>query len=198
MVNKTIPSQDLRKAKLLADPTCSHCGLTKTVADFPPVGVDYWCLKCRNKNALRYYHDRRASLSPSELQALKADVNKRQIQRRIERLAKMSPEELERMREKVNREGVVRRNAMRDKVYQAYGGYRCNCCGEIEAKFLSIDHVNNDGAKHRRENGHKTGEQMYRWLILNGFPDNFQVLCMNCQWGKRNNRGVCPHRLGKV
>jgi len=59
--------------------------------------------------------------------------------------------------------------------------------------FLSIDHINNDGHKHRRENNIRTGEQMYRWLAKNNFPPGFQVLCMNCQWGKRNNNGVCPH-----
>src|SRR3990167_2513529 len=30
-----------------------------------------------------------------------------------------------------------------------YGG-RCACCGELEPKFLAIDHINNDGAVHRK------------------------------------------------
>ena len=34
----------------------------------------------------------------------------------------------------------------RDEVYGAYGGYKCNCCNEIERMFLSIDHMDNNGA----------------------------------------------------
>jgi hypothetical protein len=28
---------------------------------------------------------------------------------------------------------------------------RCACCGETEERFLTIDHINNDGAEHRRK-----------------------------------------------
>lgn len=91
---------------------------------------------------------------------------------------------LDRGREYINRD--------RDKVYQAYGGYKCNCCGETEKSFLTIDHVNNDGAEHRRNE--KTN-YIYRWLINNNFPSGFQILCMNCQWGKLRNEGICPHKF---
>lgn len=79
---------------------------------------------------------------------------------------------------------------VKDEVFEAYGGYVCKCCGEKEKAFLTIDHVNNDGAKHRKE----VGTRLYHWLKNNEFPDGFQVLCMNCQWGKRCCGGVCPHQ----
>lgn len=79
---------------------------------------------------------------------------------------------------------------IKEAVFQAYGGFICACCGETEKTFLSIDHIHNDGAEHRRQIG--TGN-VYRWLRDNGFPSGFQVLCMNCQWG-RKLRGVCPHQ----
>jgi len=88
---------------------------------------------------------------------------------------------------------------MKALVFGAYGGYVCACCGETEKKFLSIDHINNDGAEFRRRIGGKrtaAGYHTYRWLVLNGFPEGFQVLCMNCNHGKRMNKGVCPHRSG--
>lgn len=44
----------------------------------------------------------------------------------------------------------ARRRRLRAEVIAAYGG-RCACCGEATPEFLSIDHVNNDGAQHRRE-----------------------------------------------
>ncbi len=80
--------------------------------------------------------------------------------------------------------------AVKDEVFGHYGGYACACCGETERAFLTIDHVRNDGAKHRREQGRKA-YSICRWLRLNGFPDGFQVLCMNCNWAKR--LGQCPH-----
>lgn len=79
---------------------------------------------------------------------------------------------------------------LKEKIFRAYGGYVCACCGEKEKAFLTIDHINNDGAAHRRE----VGSALYKWLEMNEFPEAFQVLCMNCQWGKRVNGGVCPHK----
>jgi hypothetical protein len=32
-------------------------------------------------------------------------------------------------------------------------------------------------------------------IIKTGFPDGYQVLCMNCNWGKRMNKGICPHKV---
>ncbi len=85
-----------------------------------------------------------------------------------------------------------RTRRLKDQVYAAYGGKRCVCCGETEERFLTIDHVNNDGNRHRKEVG--AGKDMYGWLIRNGFPSGFQVLCQNCNMGKYLNGGVCPHQ----
>lgn len=72
---------------------------------------------------------------------------------------------------------------------------KCACCGESNIKFLTIDHINNDGAEHRNEIGRS---KLYSWLIKNNFPEGFQVLCMNCNWGKAQNKGVCPHGENKI
>jgi hypothetical protein len=31
-------------------------------------------------------------------------------------------------------------------------------------------------------------------LVKNNFPNDFQTLCMNCNWGKRYY-GICPHKI---
>jgi hypothetical protein len=80
---------------------------------------------------------------------------------------------------------------LKRKVVDHYGGF-CACCGECEFIFLQIDHVNNDGATHRIETG-GSGSATYAWLIRNGYPDGFQVLCANCNLGKQINGGICPH-----
>ena len=69
----------------------------------------------------------------------------------------------------------------------------CVCCNEMEISFLSIDHINNDGNEHRQKLG-KAGTNFYIWLKKNNYPKGFQVLCMNCQFGKKCNNGVCPHQ----
>lgn len=75
-------------------------------------------------------------------------------------------------------------------VFNHYGN-QCACCGEAERSFLALDHVNNDGAQHRRELG--AGHVLFRWIIENNFPDTIQLLCHNCNMGKHRNGGVCPH-----
>jgi len=89
------------------------------------------------------------------------------------------------------------RRQKRDIVFNAYGGKKCNCCGEEEVLFLTIDHINNNGAKHRKEickSGKASGTAIHLWLIKNNFPKGFQVLCANCRLGKHLNGGICPHK----
>lgn len=91
----------------------------------------------------------------------------------------------------------TRRNQAKTKdlVYAAYGGYVCACCKETEPMFLSIDHIENNGAEERRSGQYKGGgSPFYGWLKKQGFPSGYQVLCMNCQVGKHRNKGVCPHQ----
>lgn len=80
---------------------------------------------------------------------------------------------------------------LKDAAYAAYDGYRCKCCGETTEAFLSIDHINNDGNEHRKTMDRR---KIYKWLKQQGYPEGFQVLCMNCNFGKARNGGVCPHQ----
>jgi len=85
---------------------------------------------------------------------------------------------------------------LHEQVIQAYGS-KCQCCGEQEVLFLSVDHIYNDGNKHRRllKSGRIPGQSFYPWLKRHGYPkDRFQALCYNCNWGKHRNGGVCPHK----
>lgn len=108
----------------------------------------------------------------------------------------MSDEQKREYNAKVAEKARNRRARLKAAVYLAYGGAVCACCGENEPTFLSLDHVNNDGYNHRKTL--QTGEQIWRWIIDNGFPDGFQILCMNCNHSKSRNGGVCAHITGKV
>lgn len=89
--------------------------------------------------------------------------------------------------------GKFTHDRLKQQVYSHYGA-GCTCCGETTSAFLSIDHINNDGAQQRRQMG-RGRDVLYRWIINNNFPSSFQILCMNCQWGKRK-LGTCPHKRG--
>jgi hypothetical protein len=91
----------------------------------------------------------------------------------------------------------LRKAQVKDAAFAAYGGYVCSCCGETGRDFLTLDHIGNDGAKWREAQfGSRlyAGARTYWRLMRLGYPAGFQVLCMNCNWGKRKT-GVCPHRV---
>jgi hypothetical protein len=60
-----------------------------------------------------------------------------------------------------------------------YGG-QCVFCGERSPFLLTIDHVNGDGAEHRKT---LAGRNVCKDLEKRGWPkDNFRLACMNCNW----------------
>ncbi len=165
------------------------------------------CNACRTKDRLAY---RLANLD-------KIKVANRDWQRRNPEKTKAAQERWKAKNPDIARERAVawykankpraraqqreRSQQLKDAVYNAYGGYVCNCCGETEPSFLSVDHVNNDGNRHRRATGFGTrrwsGKKIYSLIIDDGFPPDYQILCMNCNWGKARNGGVCPHKASE-
>jgi 5-methylcytosine-specific restriction endonuclease McrA len=83
------------------------------------------------------------------------------------------------------------------EVLQHYGG-KCVCCGQTNPLFLTIDHKNSDGNRDPRARGRSgfriSGLGWYMKLIKLGFPDDFQVLCWNCNHAKEIYGGgiACP------
>lgn len=86
-----------------------------------------------------------------------------------------------------------RRLKFKIEVFSHYGQV-CNCCGESNIHFLTIDHVGGGGNAHRRTNKIWSGTSTYIWLRKNNYPTGFQVLCFNCNMAKRTS-DVCPHKL---
>lgn len=133
--------------------------------------------------------------------------NKEKLAQRRKELAKL-PAYKERLRNNVrrwrkkpgvkeveNHKQVLYRMKIKAAVFGKYGDI-CNCCGESEPLFLSIDHVQNDGFKEKLPNGKRPGGRMlYHKIISENFPEKYQILCMNCNFGKSKNKGVCPHKL---
>jgi len=80
------------------------------------------------------------------------------------------------------------------KIY-AYYGNKCSCCGELESLFLTLDHVKNDGAAHKRRVGKSWA--FYLWVVKHRYPKSLRLLCYNCNCGRYRNGGICPHERTK-
>lgn len=104
---------------------------------------------------------------------------------------KKTKEEIMNQKMKNSENTKKRRKANKLIVFQHYsnGFVKCDCCGEPDERFLTVEHENNDGAKHR-----KTIGDIYAWLIRNKFPKGFRILCFNCNCAK-GIYGECPHIL---
>jgi hypothetical protein len=100
-----------------------------------------------------------------------------------------------RKRNKCSPKGRATNKRWRDKLkletIQHYGG-KCTCCGEDKLIFLTIDHINGGGNKHRRELN-KKGQDFYSWLRLNNWLKGYRVLCHNCNFA-HSALGYCPHK----
>jgi hypothetical protein len=113
-----------------------------------------------------------------------------------ERIRKYMTQWREQNRLKLKEYAKEYRASLRKQVFDHYGRI-CKCCGETEDAFLTIDHTNGGGCKHRKGLGISSGTYFYAWLIKNNFPEGFQTLCWNCNCAKIW-RNVCPHQLKKV
>ena len=152
---------------------CSKCKFPRDIDEFQdrkgtPDGKGYVCGVCRRQSYKAY----RSS-------------HKEQYARHAADFRSKNVEELKGYRRKVNSELKV-------GAFTAYGG-RCSCCGESEPAFLTIDHVDGNGNKHRHEVGRRGGSDFYRWLKQKHYPGGFQVMCFNCNFAK-HLLGRCPHQ----
>jgi len=86
------------------------------------------------------------------------------------------------------------RDRIKIEVFSTYcpGEIKCACCQIKYLPFLTIDHINRDGADHRKQQGNGFGGyKFYLWLKRNDYPTGFRVLCFNCQKDSFYNEGVC-------
>lgn len=68
-------------------------------------------------------------------------------------------------------------------------------CGQTLPKFLSIDHVHNDGYKERRgsDMASRPGPGTRIAAVFED-PSRYQVLCCNCNLAKGHGKGgKCPY-----
>lgn len=126
-------------------------------------GLQNWCRDCKHTWAKVYYSENR-----DRYRAHRATPRGRANSRRW------------------SKENRLRRRAA---MFEHYG-HICACCGENDKDFLTLDHMNEDGAAHRRALG--GNEKVMSFLEREGWPVGYQILCFNCNAAKYIRRG-CPH-----
>ena len=162
--------------------TCTKCKAKKHLIDFPvgkniKDGRDSWCRLCKNKQTKilreKYRDSGFCSVGCGKILFNKTlckehSVKKNELAKRLKRKQRITAIE--------------------------HYGNKCVCCGERGLRFLTFEHKNGDGAKHRKETGTGGGSNFARWLIKNNFPKSIEILCYNCNCA-RGFYGYCHSRI---
>lgn len=161
---------------------CGTCNVTRFITEFyiRPDGKPYSrCKQCRKRWHKTHYNN---------------NINKERLRSK----------EKQQHRRLIDKEGLNSRarelnKQRRTEILAAYGAF-CHCCGESEERFLTLEHLNHDGAIHRNRNkkygpSSKNATKIYRELIKKGFPKEYTILCWNCNLAERYGE-PCPHKIG--
>jgi hypothetical protein len=164
---------------------CLHCKHTLPVTDFVQLksGKPYsYCKPCHiQKNRDYYLQNQEKHL------AYRRDYRARNREKLLEQ----------------DRAGRTQRTL---EVLRHYGNgtASCACCNESCVEMLQLDHIDANGADHRKflkqegVGGYATGWFIYKWLIDNNFPEGYQVLCASCNIGKHRSKvNICPHEIAR-
>jgi hypothetical protein len=190
---------------------CSACFEQKPVSAFqaPTQGKEERavskCQECRRTYFKQHYQKQRQAVSEKRKQWRKEHPEEQREKKKKE-YAKFKADPIRVAACKVKRRLTERRRRAMNPTYKireaerkrrikilvinqySNGTNQCACCGEHSLEFLVIDHINGGGGRHRRE-----VKNLYPWLIGNGFPEGFRVLCHNCNFAL-GIFGFCPHK----
>lgn len=150
---------------------CSKCDEHKPISEFwkdkaHKDGLTWWCKACCRRSNANWQRENKGTVNAKTARNFVRNGDRYLEQNRRSRL---------------NR---------KKRIFAAYGN-KCACCGEHRFEFLTIDHINGGGNKHRKEvTGH--GTHFHIWLEKNGYPEGFRVLCANCNTSM-GFHGYCPH-----
>ena len=167
------------------DRPCTQCGLVKTHYR----GSKAVCIECFNARAkqarLKRIEDGLCIYcSDKAVQSNKCEKCLGTSKAQTAKWAKANPDKVYAAQKRANRR-------LKEEVFAAYGN-ACVCCGETTFEFLSIDHINGGGTKHRKELAAQNTDT-YTWLRKNKWPEGFRILCFNCHMAISFS-GYCPHK----
>lgn len=100
------------------------------------------------------------------------------------------------VKQKAKERAINKQTLLWKQLFDIYG-WECVCCGEDNADFLTLDHINKDGGQERMRLGNQRKVLENASMIKD--TTKYQILCYNCNAGRaqRGIDGVCPHKLPK-
>lgn len=111
--------------------------------------------------------------------------NREWYQRNKERIREKKRLNMQRYRnekpEKYRNQSRQSKYRLKQKVFDTYGRF-CVICGFGDIRALTLDHINNNGAEERKILGERG---VYRRAVEKYRPDEYRIICMNCQFIKR-------------
>ena len=145
------------------------------------------CISCYNQHQKEYYQQHKEEFFARN--EIWRNTHKELFRKHVnEYRKKYRRGHLEEMRLKEKQ----RRAVLRIEILEHYGR-KCSCprCGETNLEFLSMDHINGGGNRHRKS----LDVQFYDWIKKNNYPNELQILCFNCNLGRARDKenGICPH-----
>lgn len=157
---------------------CRDCEEIKPFKDFHKDekikdGLTSYCKFCYARRSLAYYHKNHEKVSKKKEEYRKINreiLNIKQKERNADKKLKILQE------------------YCKDEIPYCFG------CGIEELSVLAIDHINDDGAEHRRN---MNSARLYGWLTTNNYPSGFQVLCYNCNIYKHRNQKTPSYKYKK-
>ena len=115
----------------------------------------------------------------------KSESYKRWYERNKDHARKLKRENMRRYRrenpQKYREQSRRAKQKLRRTLFDTYG-HECVRCGFDDKRALTLDHKLNNGAEERANLGERG---VYRRAARNYLPDEYQILCMNCQFIKR-------------
>lgn len=96
-----------------------------------------------------------------------------------------------------NKKSIISKNFLtrwKSRVYQLLGN-KCSNCGFSDIRALQIDHVNGGGSNKERNRNSSYYKKVAKSIEKN--EKEFQILCANCNWIKRWEKGENPNYYRK-
>jgi len=178
--------------------TCTQCkrNLPRTSFYKHPQGDGFGahCKECHKIYSHNGYLKKRKEIGDEKWREKGREVMMRWRKNNPQKALEKSRFYREKYREKYRENRRKKLLDLTKSVYKKYGG-KCTCCNESNWRFLSLDHVKNDGFLHRKTT---TVRHLSEWAYKNNYPDTLQLLCFNCNLGRAMRGGkdkICPHKL---
>jgi hypothetical protein len=155
----------------LTNKVCTKCKQELPFTSFhshkhAPDGYNWWCKDCTHK-----YHQQNPEVGRRNAQKYRA----RHPEAVLSYQRAYEASHLQKRRDAA----LLRSQKVKQNIVEAYGG-QCVYCGECRLPYLTIDHINQDGATQRRNAPRSWGMAFYNLLRKQGYPSEFRCLCYNC------------------